>query len=158
MKYLACAFRNNILVRATKMESEQVTFFIENVASSTGTTPNKLQLVLYNLNNYEALADNTELVLKITSTKVTLVNFKDIETESHKQVNIDTATAAELAEYYSEEELLMINTNKQFMSSMSAEEKTQEVIILPYEIPARFKKETKKVKGETIVATIYPEV
>jgi hypothetical protein len=148
MKYLACAFRNNVLLYSARVTSEQIMYFKENVCSMFNVALESLTLVKYDLAAVQSFERNEGFVTKVGIDKVSLVKFINEPQEFAEVVDMMTASMSELEEFYSEEEVIFIIENREALEL--GEE-------LPHKVARKIKTVIKTVTQETVIATLQPE-
>lgn len=150
MKYLACAFRNNVLLYSARVTSEQIMYFKENVCSMFNVSLESLTLVKYDLAAVQSFERNEGFVTKVGVNEISLVKFINEPQEFAELVDMMTATMEELEEFYSEEEILFILENREVFELNSEAD-------LPHKVARKIKTVIKTVTQETVIATLQPE-
>lgn len=150
MKYLACAFRNNVLLYSARVTPEQIMYFKDNVCSMFNVKLESLTLVKYDLASVQSFERNEGFVTKIGKTQVSLVKVVNEPQEFAEAVDMMTAPMEELEEFYSAEEIQLILENRDVWAQDEEAE-------LPNQVARRIKTVTKTVTQETVIATLQPE-
>lgn len=151
MKYLACAFRNGVMLYSSKVTSEQIMFFKDNVCSMFNVDVESLNIVKYDLEEINKFESYESFSTKISETEVSLVSFKETEVDTAVAVDMMNAPMSELEEFYSEEEIQLILDNRDVWFQNEEAE-------LPNKVARRIKYGKKIVKEESVVATLQPEL
>jgi hypothetical protein len=151
MKYLVCAFRNNVMLKSERVNSEQIMFFKDNICSQFNVTEESLTLVKYNLEKVQSFEQCEGYAVKVGVDKISLVQFVESEVDTAVAVDMMTAPMSELQEYYSEEEIQKILDNRDVWTMNDEAE-------LPNQVRRAIKYGKQTVKEEIVIATLQPEV
>lgn len=159
MKYLMCAFRNNILLKTAKLDRELEGNFRFDCANSVGVEVDSIKVVKFNLDKYEYMCQFSELTVKISKDAIKLVRFEDEMKEIASAVDKMTASEEELSEFYDEDEIAKIHENREWYATLTEEELRNGALYnIPHRVAIRVKTEMKRVKEEILISSIAPEV
>jgi hypothetical protein len=147
MKYLACAFRNGVMIHSARVTPEQIMFFKDNVCSQFNVLPESLTLVKYDLTAVKRLEGYENCSIKIGVDAANLVLFQDKEIDTAEAVDMMTASLEELAEFYSEDEIVLIMENREMEDESEF-----------HPVARRIKYGKKQIKEESVIETLQPEL